>query len=298
MKSQFVTCLYDRLYGTKFCGRQNRGQHYKWSLSSIAKCQTPISCYTSSREAAPLDNYFKEQCGNITLKPWDLDTFYFHEDVEKVRASNEEFYRHSHFWMFRCVELMWGKFLFIQKEIEESPDLDYIFWIDSGLSHSGIIHSRFNPNYSHNINFRYDKDLSTLRLPFDNSLIFTPKFMQYLIAYTGDNILNIVSSVRQHSFLPTQGLDKGSVIGGIFGGKRNIMLDYCHEVISQFEDLLSSGHLVKEEQIMTRILAEDKFPTKVFRFDTWYHGDWDKSYYNRNLTSFCDFFDEIRGDDR
>jgi hypothetical protein len=297
MKSHFVTCIYDGLHGSKLCGRLNRLRQYRLSLETIARTGVDITCYTSPHELNSLKEHFNVTMDikNIEFIPFDLHSAYFHKDVDTIRDSNDKFYRKSPDWMHRCVEVMWSKFIFIKEVIKNHPDLDHVYWIDAGISHSGIIHSRFNPFYDHNFKFFMDLDKSKNHLPPKNYLIFNEDFMPNLVRYTGEtHILNLAVSGNQHFRLPTvKGKYKGSVIGGIFGGNTGITNEYCDKMIELFEEYTESGVLHKEEQLMTRVLTEDTFPTKLFVFDTWYHADWDEGYYKPNLREFSDFFDEI-----
>jgi hypothetical protein len=269
-----------------------------YSLETIADTREKITCYTSPSELNQYKTHFANmRKNNMEFLPWDLYSFYFHNDVNSVRDNNEELYRKSAEWRDRCIEIMWGKFLFIKDVIKNNSNLEHLFWIDAGISHPGIIHSRFNPNYEHNIDFVRDLDKKTYPDTFKNTLIFNPEFMDQLIAYTGTNeILNIAIIHPQHQRL---NLDnsmpfKGSVIGGLFGGNVAILNDYCDAIINMFEFFLNKGVLCKEEQIMTEILAQDVFPIKTFTFQNWYHPDWGENRYDPSQISFCDFFDEIK----
>jgi hypothetical protein len=37
MKVKFITAIYSNLNGTDYGGRQNRGNHYRWSLISLLR---------------------------------------------------------------------------------------------------------------------------------------------------------------------------------------------------------------------------------------------------------------------
>lgn len=302
MASHFVSCIYGGLFGSPINGRLNRERIYKESLESISRCGVDITCYTSPHELPMLEKYFHQDRNitNVKFKTFDLYSTYFHNKANNIRESNPQYYRESHEWMFRCVEIMWSKFLFLKEIISELPDLNYVYWIDAGISHPGIIHSRFNPYYEHNINFVIDLDKKRNHLVTQNDLIFNKDFIHHLNRYTGDrNILNIASVTKQHSRIHDDTNDlKGSVIGGLFGGNPVLVNKYCDSVIELFEYYLSMGELYKEEQIMTKILNDNVFPTKLFLFDTWYHPDWNKAYYNPDINqiSFCDFFDEIKNE--
>lgn len=298
MAAHLVTCLYDGLHHTRICGRLNRGKMYRESLEAISKTGVDITCYTSPEELDGLIRYFNVDRGIINIKfiPFDLYKTYFHADVDAIRDSDNKRYRESPDWINRCVEVMWSKFIFLKDTIATNPEVDYIYWIDAGLSHSGIIHSRFNSHYEDNYEFFIDLDKSRNHLTAQNDLIFNPEFMPDLIRYTGGELLNIASSANQHVRIDTgeNCQHKGSVIGGLFGGNITVVRKYCNKIIELFEYYTENKVLHKEEQLMTKVLTEDWFPTKLYVFDSWYHPDWAEPRYNPKLISFCDFFDEIK----
>lgn len=298
MNVRYVTCIYNGLNNSKVCGRLNRDRPYNYSLEAIARIKSGITCYTAPGELEKLRQYFIAERGltNILLLPYDLYSLPFHNDVNTIRDREANTYRYATDWVNRCIEIMWGKFLFIKDVIRDNPNSEYIYWIDAGISHPGIIHSRFNPHYEHNINFVRDLDKETYPDTFKNYNIFNETFTENLVRYTGNNnILNIAAKGPQHGRLNPNNVFKGSVVGGLFGGNASLMNAYCDKVIEVYNEFLQKGILCKEEQIMTEILAENLFPIKMFTFDTWYHPDWGDDRFNaQTQISFCDFFDEMR----
>lgn len=296
MKSRMVTCIYNGLNRTELGGRLNRDRAYGFSLGAIARCGSDITCYTSSDELRGLQDYFikTEYVNNIDFIPWELRSMHFHKDVMNIKTSKPNKYIEPRPWQDRCVHVMWGKFLFIKDTIKQYPDLDYVFWIDAGISHPGIIHSRFNPHYEHNIGFVEDLKRDTNHLTFKNALIFTEDFMDKLIAYTGDDkLLTIRSRGPQHQLIRNiKYKEGGSIIGGIFGGNTKLVDQYCDEMIALFEQYTALGELYTEEHLMTILASTSEIPFKTFTFDTWYHPDWEERYKSHQI-SFCDFFDKI-----
>ena len=109
--------------------------------------------------------------------------------------------------------------------------------------------------------------------------------------------MNIAASGPQHprTTPATMRNFKGSSIGGLFGGRVDLVDAYCSRIIELFEQFTKEGILYKEEQLMTEILSEESFPIKVFKFDTWYHPDWGENRFRgETQISFCDFFDQIK----
>lgn len=296
MKTKFVTCIYNGLYRTDMGGRLNRDWPYKYSLGAIARSGIDLICYTSPEEFEELEKYFLEveEVDNIEFRAAPLDAMYFHEGVMQIRRSVEK-YNTLNEWKQRSVHIMWGKFIFLKQVISEPHNLDNIFWIDAGISHGGIIHSRFNPHYDHNEKFVRDLDKSTYHLTFRNELIFNSEFENNLVNYTGNEyLLNIKCTHPQHRLIPNIPYKtRGSVIGGIFGGNIEFVDVYCDKVIELFEYYLSKGELWTEEHLMTILAStDDMVPLKTYEFDTWYHPDWMEQY-NEKQSSFCNFFDEI-----
>ena len=51
MRVKFITAIYSNLNGTDYGGRQNRGNHYRWSLISLLRMtNAEFICYTSEDE--------------------------------------------------------------------------------------------------------------------------------------------------------------------------------------------------------------------------------------------------------
>lgn len=293
MKVRFVTGAYDDLNGTKYYGRINRGGHYVFSLSCLNNMGKPITCFTNKRTALKMAPYLAlEDCENIELVNYNLEDYKHHKAIQDIRNKNEERYTNAS-WEQRCVEIMWGKFEWMSKVLEEMDDEDYLFWIDAGLSHPGVVpSSKYNPYPYHSMSPALKHEYA-----FRNERLFTPEFVDGIVEYTGEKLLNILCNRPQHSDpMPVDYTRKivGSVIGGLFGGKKKVMQPY----IASFEEaasyFLQKESLVKEEEIMTYLLNINFDSFKLFQFDTWYHIDWDS--YDKDEISFSDFFKEVRNE--
>ena len=56
---KFITCIYSNLHGTQFGGRNDREDHYKYSLLSLLKMtDADFVCYTSSIEYEKMCDFF------------------------------------------------------------------------------------------------------------------------------------------------------------------------------------------------------------------------------------------------
>lgn len=298
----FVTCVYDRLFETKFRGRLNRGSQYAYSLGQMLQMDVPFYCYTdyvNFLSFAPSWMYHGKD--KTRFFNYNLDQSPFHSEFERIRALDPELYVDGISWRQRCLEIMWGKFDMIIHAAEQIglDSGEYLYWIDAGLSHDGIISPRYNSSEEEagiTASRRYQKT-------FQNDRIFNPAFPQMLANYTGhDKMMFVMTRGPQHSDpMPLPAVPKkykGTVIGGIFGGPVKLMHELATEANICCREILKGDKLVKEEDILTYILHrrlandpdyQDK--TKLFTFETWYHDGWDS--YDESQIGFSDFFKAV-----
>lgn len=295
MKPKLITCNYTNLYGTKLNGRLNRDDVYKFSLRGIAESGAQIVNYTCPYNLAITGPYFTEQkLTNVTSIDYDLTTSPYYEREMAIKDIEPKYYQDTS-WGNRCIEIMWGKFLWLEENFKNLNDDDYLFWIDAGLSHGGIIPKKYN-TFEGKIEYGKPHKPEELLLEYAHrhDLIFNEQFIPSLEKYAGDKVFVICANHNQHGdalgfdFFNDLGLYP---IGGLFGGKKKVMLP----VIQRFKELadiiLESKRLVKEEQIMAVILVEHPEWFKTFKFETWYHPDW--NCYNPKLIPFAAVFEEL-----
>lgn len=295
-KPKFITCNYTNLYGTKLNGRLNRDFIYMYSLRGIAECGDTIINYTCQYNMDIVNPYFASQnITNVVNVDYDLikDSPY-HARVDAIKDVKPQFY-HDTSWLNRCVEIMWGKFLWLEENFKNLDDDDYLFWIDAGLSHGGILPRKFNTFNNNKAYYKPEKpDEMQLEFAHRHDIIFNKDFSRKLETYTGDKIVLITANHNQHG--DSFGFDFINTlhqwpIGGLFGGKKKIMMPFIQRFKELADIILHNECLVKEEQIMAVILNEHPDWFKTFTFETWYHPDWDV--YNPKLSSFYQFFEEI-----
>jgi len=300
---KFVTANYNGMNDTKMCGTQNRADHYKYSLTTLANMKQEIYCYTTESDWQYALPHFVENGVDTLIKPvfFNLQNSIYHKRVMAIKDNDNKYYTTID-WNTRNVEIMWGKFLWMEECMQSLNDDDYIFWIDAGISHGGIIPKKYNPNASYEDNYvevygggkivKYEKS-------FNYTNIFNETFVSNLIKFAGEKIFNIVSVNPQH--VATTELDdiipfeNVSIIGGIFGGKKKYMTPYINRFKELADITLSRGILYKEEQIMSLLYCENKQAFKTFDFGTWYHDDWE-GYVESDevhLKAFYKLFEEI-----
>lgn len=290
MKIKFVTAIFSRLYGTKFGGRPSRNNHYKMSLLSLLKMtDADFVCYTSIEELEELEQFFyvNSEISNDKLKfvVFDLEENNFRDLIDKYK--NLEFQKTND----RCYELQYMKFIWSLPS--ESDNYDYIYWIDAGLSHSGLIPSKH----------RYHTD--GYRNYFESNL-FNNKMLSNLIKFTEDKFLLIgKENSRNYWSRPVDQkhyIEFNSsihIIGGVFGGKKELWRDY----VDMFNEnvtlvLEEEKRLYDEENIMTLIFWNNQTKFKLLHFDTWWHEEEkllgvDMIEHTKNNKSFYKILEEL-----
>lgn len=265
-KIKFITAIYSNLWGTELGGRPSRQNHYRWSLLSLLKMSNAdFVCFTSEEEYSDLSNFFYKE-NNIDTKKLILKVFNLQENKYKdliKKYKNIELTKKGD----RCVEIQYMKFAWTYSEINSGSLYDYYFWIDAGLSHCGLVPSRYLSLTGPNNRGYYE------------SSIFNNKLLDNLVLNT-ENKFTMIGKENQRNYwsgtVNPKHFSKYNnsihIIGGLFGGKREIWL----KVIPLFESYLtkvteSDGRLYHEEDVMTLLYRNHEELCYRYHFDTWWH---------------------------
>lgn len=283
MSVKFVTAIYSKLFGTNFNGSADAiYERYRQSLRSIAKGGYEIVCYTSEDHFDDLTEFYKDY-PNLTLVKESLTEFHFHEDVNRIKKLKPQ-YNTDTSWYTRCVEIMWGKMYWLSRNAETMDSNDHVFWIDAGLFHSGMFTDKWKTENSDNF---FDFDVITQSTDLHANLA----------KHAGDKILNIISKQPNHGsddYMEVVGHEFGrpqfGVIGGIFGGRRDQVIEYVADAIVLMQKTIDKDILLKEEEIMHFLYHSNPEKFSTFTFGTWYHEEWDPAYRRGETVSFSDYF--------
>lgn len=267
-KVKFITAIYNDLFGTDYGGRIGRNMHYKYSLLSLLKISdADFTCYTSKEQFSDILDFFHNDhkiCKNkLKIIPFDLHDIKIKLSLDKYKNIEET--RKSQ----RCKEIQYLKFL---QWHNEDKSYDYYYWIDAGLSHSGLLPDR------HREPKNMLPDDQKTRVYFESHL-FNNIFLKNLIDFSGNNFFLIQKEnkinhwerpvdpkwYKNYSLSPY-------IIGGLFGGHSSLW----NEVVSIFQKYLfdimeSDNYLPSEEQIMTLIYHNHTELFKTKYFETWIH---------------------------
>ena len=265
----FVTCIYDDLFGTEFGGRPHPTRKYFYGLESAMKMDSPFVIFTWPKDVIRVSDYFKEFLGEekfnkfVMVVEYDLYQTEIREVIKKEKEHNTKIPGD------RSHDVMLGKFLMMKRAIESNYfNTETFFWIDSGLSSSSLFPNKY-------------LDLESRERRYSSCSLFTPKVVNHLLENSTDKILLIKMNEVGYWFDKSH-LSPGDgtwyIIGGLFGGKKDLMMDFCNDSINSFLDhLINKKTLYTEEQIMTIIRSFNKERFNIIEFDVWHHensGDW------------------------
>ena len=263
MRIKFITCIYSDLYGTDLGGRHCRYHHYRFSLLSLLKMtNADFLCYTSDKEIESLKHFFYIENSisenKLKFEIFDLNNSKFKVLINSIKNTDET--KKSD----RCIEIQYSKFSWWWNE---DKSYDYYYWIDAGLSHNGIIHTKYlTIKDEHNYRKYYESNL------------FNNLFLENLIKETNDKFL-IIGKENQRNYWSktldpkwyTHYINDIHIIGGLFGGHRDKWDNIVNLFESYVEKILSDDIcLPHEEQFMTLMFYNlpDLFTIK--HFDIWW----------------------------
>lgn len=261
-KTKFITAIYSDLYGTELGGRSSRGVHYRLSLLSLLKItDADFLCYTSDREIDSLRDFFYIQKNispeQLKFEVFDITNTKF-KDLIKLRKDIEFVKKND-----RCVEIQYSKFSWWW---DEDGSYDNYYWIDAGLSYSGLIPKK------------YLLDTTSYECFFESSL-FNNLLLKNLINFTSDkffiigkeNCINFWSQTVDQKWYNEY--DRSiHVIGGIFGGKKE-MWDKIVPIFENYVEkiLTEDNGLPHEELIMSLMYVNHKEMFNRKHFDIWWY---------------------------
>jgi hypothetical protein len=267
----FVTCIYDDLFGTELGGRPHPMRKYYYGIESALKINSPFVIFAWEKDVNKIKSHFINFLGvdqfekQIKVLPFDLYNTEIREPIKNQKLKGSKVPGD------RCHDVMFGKFLMIQRAIKDNFfNSEKFFWIDAGLSSSTLF-----PNKH--------LDLSIPEKRYSWCYLFTPKVVDSLYKLSSDKVLLFKMNEIGYWFDKTHlGECDGTwfIIGGIFGGNKDDIGILCEKVLDSFiKHINDYSVLYTEEQILTIIYSFDKQTYNTIEFDVWHHedsGDWVK----------------------
>jgi hypothetical protein len=264
MKVKFITCIYNNLYGTEYGGRPSREHHYKLSVLSLLKItDASFVLYTSSKEYDEIVRYFFTENSidpnHLTVKKFDLTNSKYYKKIRKVKDLEKS--KKSD----RCYEIQYNKFYWLKDEIDDLHT--HFYWIDAGLSHTGL----FPPKYKidHEYKHREYYDFSLFNNIFLNNLINITEDRIFILGKDNTGV-NYWSQSLPEKYYDTYD-NSIHVVGGLFGGSKNnvsLYVDYFDKILL---NTLNLNEIYYEELLMSAIYFNNKNKFIVGYFQTWWY---------------------------
>ena len=274
MNTTFVTAIYSQLSD----GSVGRWDRYSCSLKSLMKCEANFVVFIS---------------------PDDLDRFNEFVEVESLDRNRlwtivrpiESCIWHDKFTLLksrydsagRSMDLVHSKIDWLSEIASENPfNDDYIFWIDAGLSFTGMFPNRYLTNVDHGARFHRYTDLTVFSSEWVGRLKEKCNQKLYTIALTPKNFLWAQPLPRKFYL---NDYASWHIIGGLFGGHRENIptFRYLYHstvllVLQEYIDNDLDRKLPVEELILNVVVANNPEIFSLETFDTWYHEDHESTF--------------------
>lgn len=271
-----MTTLVTAIYGygptTLVGGRGRNVYFYNSSLRNISNLGFPIVIY-SQPEEVPLVNHFVSQYfKDFKIIPYPLENFEYYQQFTDYKKT---LFKHINL-NDRNEILCYSKSYWVKDAIEKNFfNTDNFLWIDSGLTHHGIIPEKvggvelmqniplthyyphnpnniFNPTLGSKIEASLLKDkLFFCSLPFQGG-------QEVLLKTTADFYGKTVNHLSDH------------LIGGIFGGSKDIFLSFFEKYRALLKYFIDNRVYSLEEPIFSCLNLAHPELFDLHRFYTWY----------------------------
>jgi hypothetical protein len=264
MITKFISAIYFDLYGTELGGRSGRNDHYLYSLNSImGMTDAKYIVYTNdkSRIYEFYSQHYPDKINQLSVIEYDLYNNYFRDKINKLKDKEQA--KKSD----RCIELQYSKFIWT---LNHSYDCDFIYWIDAGLCHSGLIPDKYLKIHTGRYHDSYyGSDI------FANNFLNNLNFLsdQKVLVCAKDNVRNYWdSSIPSKYFNNSIALSDKHIIGGLFGGNTNLTKYLCEQFILLADLVLDTeDRLYSEEQIFSCLYYKYPDIFNPHTFDIWWH---------------------------
>jgi len=291
--TKLVTFLYFGLGDFPFFGHkvQARWDRYINSLVQLSQMGLPIVCYTGSNTAEALQDFLNEnEVTNVTVKVKELEDIRHSKKMIEIKEKNPDKFK---FYL----EVGWAKIALMEDEMEEG--LDYLYWIDCGLSHIGLYPRRYNSNADKITGLSVNK----YRYTYDG--IFNTETFPKINNWVGDKLIDIRNTLFFHDHRKlNEILDKDHMydslsIGGIIGGHVSKLPDFFQRFEDYAQTALTKEFLLNHEAMMSTMVYDKPENYRSYKFNTWYHDDssmTDKSVtpeFLKDKISFYTFFGQL-----
>ncbi|HEY7790658.1 MAG TPA: hypothetical protein VIC33_09120 [Vicinamibacterales bacterium] len=262
----FVTAVYERSPDDVIGGRGFPLDRYLLSLASIVRLDAPLVVYTQRHLAARLTEFFQSRgiAARVLSRPLSAVPHFW--PITELRIRQRV---HTKPYRDRCHLLCFAKFAWLADQARDDPfGTARVYWIDAGLSYPALFPARHLPR------------------PFGVCDLFTPalpaaldRYRPFLVCELAPMPGRHLHSVDTRDMERLAGVAEGSIathiVGGLFGGMREQVLDLYDDYDRVLARMLSADLLGTEENVLTVLFHRDPSRFCARTFTTWHHEDTD-----------------------
>lgn len=274
-----VTAIYNHSPHSRIGGRGYRWEDYIAPFENLIHLGCNIIVFTQDDLVQVIQEYFtKKAFFNYKVIPYNLNNYKHSDSIYELK----EFYNiidknglaegRSIVDNDRNYHLCLSKTYFLSEAIKNNYfKTERYYWIDGGLFHHGLF-----PESLGGIERRTVPNLNNY-WPQNQQSLCNPSFFEKLNRKVKDKLLfiGIDSYYSRHFSLIKSNLagpDKVThVIGGLFGGDKNKVLELCEKFNDKISQVISAKILTLEEEVLSIVYEENFLDQDYIKFTDWGH---------------------------
>jgi len=275
-----VTALYYHSPNSRIGGRGWSFDFWKAPFKNILSLQRPLVIYTHeyNDQAKKLKEFLEEEnFKDYEIIIHDLDNFKLSDKIYQIKEeiglidSNGLCVDRATLENHRNHHLCLQKILWLKDQANRNPfNSSKFYWIDFGLFHHTIFPDSLG-GMEKLIGIKKEN-----YWPQCSSNMFTPALSEALEKYTEDKFFCIlheqgVVGYNVYNFIKDSKPHAGYVIGGLFGGNKEVVNTIFIEFEQVTETLYQNKQLLLEEPILSIVYSNNKEKFKTLEFQNWYH---------------------------
>lgn len=277
MKNTIVTAIYYSSPMSRMGGRAYTFEHYVAPFRNFLNLDCNIVVYSHESEIEKIDNFFKHyNFENYKILNFDLNNYKNSDKIYKLKEKEgliNEFGLMSDKMLMandRNHHLCLLKPFFLKDAIENNFfESENYYWVDAGLFHHGIFPE------THGGIERLTKVNEKNYWPNLKENICNPEMFNRLESKNNSGF--IFMGIDQyygptHWFnLYTESNKITHIIGGLFGGKKEIVLELAKDFEEMSDKIIQDGILTLEEEVLSILFTEKYKKYNYIGFNNWYH---------------------------
>lgn len=273
-----VTCLYDCSPFSRIGGRGYSWEYYLAPFSNLLLLNSNIVVFTDTVIKEQVEEFFN--LNNFTdyiVIVHDLNSYRHSDSIYKLKESLGIIDStgvvdkiHPNLRNSRNHHICLSKTEFLLRSIKEQFfNTEYFYWVDGGLFHDALI-----PQSLGGMELCTIPDRSRM-WPQNKSSVSSPALFNKLLEKTSKDLTLLglddlyVRPFELKDFFENEKITH--IIGGLFGGRKETVVDFCEKVNKVIDCLFDKNILSLEEEVLSGVFADSFFEEGYLPFRYWGH---------------------------